>query len=290
MDQPPSKYPYDPSLASAVIFAILFGISGVIHSIQLKQAKTWYWIAFFNGLNFESIGYGNRAMNASERPNWSQVPFIVQTLLPLLAPALYAASIYMLLGRIIDSLEAGHLSLIPVGWLTKIFVFGDVFSFAFQCIGLTHYATGGGILSGASDKDGLDRGQNIIIVGLGIQILFFAAFIVSISVFHHRIIQHPTTMSMNGRQPWRQFIMVLYANSFLILIRSIFRVAEFAEGREGVLQTTEVYLYCLDTSLMCLCAAAFNVWFPGRIVSPITFKYEARFPLGAVSNQEDDGP
>ncbi|KAI3548722.1 hypothetical protein CSPX01_02745 [Colletotrichum filicis] len=282
MDQQPSKYPYDPSLAAAVTFAVLFGISGLIHSIQLKRAKTWYWIAFFIGVNFESIGYGSRAMNASETPNYSQVPFIIQTLLPLLAPALYAASIYMLLGRIIDSLEAGHLSIIPVGWMTKIFVFGDVFSFAFQCIG-------GAILSGASDKDGLDRGQNIILVGLGIQILFFAAFIVTISVFHYRIINHPTTTSMNGRRPWRQFIMVLYATSFLILVRSIFRVAEFAEGRDGVLQTTEVYLYCLDTSLMFLCAAAFNVWFPGRIVSPITFKDEERFPLGAVSNQEDDG-
>ncbi|KAJ3940574.1 uncharacterized protein N0V96_009579 [Colletotrichum fioriniae] len=182
MDQPPSKYPYDPSLAAAVTFAVLFGV------------------------NFESIGYGSRAMNASEAPNYSQVPFIIQTLLPLLAPALYAASIYMLLGRIIDSLEAGHLSIIPVGWMTKIFVFGDVFSFAFQCIG-------GAILSGASDKDGLDRGQNIILVGLGIQILLFAAFIVTISVFHYRIIHHPTTMSMNGRRPWRQFIMVLYATS-----------------------------------------------------------------------------
>ncbi|KAF4781066.1 hypothetical protein HER10_EVM0006721 [Colletotrichum scovillei] len=282
MNSPPSKYPYEPSLAAAVTFAVLFGISGVIHSIQLKRAKTWYWIAFFIGVNFESIGYGSRAMNASEAPNYSQVPFIIQTLLPLLAPALYAASIYMLLGRIIDSLEAGHLSIIPVGWMTKIFVFGDVFSFAFQCIG-------GAMLSGANDKDGVDRGQNIILVGLGIQILFFAAFIVTISVFHYRIINHPTTTSMNGRRPWRQFIMVLYATSFLILVRSIFRVAEFAEGRYGVLQTTEVYLYCLDTSLMFLCAAAFNVWFPGRIVSPITFKHEERFPLGAVSNQEDDG-
>lgn len=81
------------------------------------------------------VGYSARAVNAAETPDWSQIPFIIQTLGPLLAPALYAASIYMLLGRIIGSLRAEHLSFIPVRWLTKIFVFGDVLSFAFQCIG-----------------------------------------------------------------------------------------------------------------------------------------------------------
>lgn len=86
------------------------------------------------------IGYSARAVNAAETPDWSQTPFIIQTLLPLLAPALYAASIYMILGRIIGCLHAEHLSFIPVRWLTKIFVFGDILSFAFQCIGeLNHY-------------------------------------------------------------------------------------------------------------------------------------------------------
>ncbi|OHF00925.1 hypothetical protein CORC01_03753 [Colletotrichum orchidophilum] len=112
-------------------------------------------------------------MNAFETRSWSKIPLIIQALLPLLAPALYAASIYMLLGRIIDSLEADHLSLILVRWMTKILVFGDVFSFAFQCIG-------GGIRFGASDREGLDRVEDIIFVGLSIQTLLFAAFTVSI--------------------------------------------------------------------------------------------------------------
>ncbi|KAI8224351.1 Tyrosinase-like protein orsC [Colletotrichum sp. SAR 10_86] len=172
------------------------------------------------------VGYSARAVNAAETPDWSQIPFIIQTLLPLLAPALYAASIYMLLGRIIGSLRAEHLSFIPVRWLTKIFVFGDVLSFAFQCIG-------GGILSGADDKSGVDRGQDMILVGLGVQILFFACFMASISVFHYRIVRQPTTLSLAGGRPWKEYILVLYFTSFLILVRSIFRVAEFAEGQSG---------------------------------------------------------
>lgn len=59
----------------------------------------------------------------------------MQTLFILLAPTLYAASIYMALGRIITSLKGEHLSYVPVRFMTKIFVMGDVLSFVLQGAG-----------------------------------------------------------------------------------------------------------------------------------------------------------
>lgn len=59
-------------------------------------------------------------------------PYIGQSLMLLLAPALFAASVYMILGRIIRMLNADSLSLIRPSWLTKIFVTGDVLSFFIQ--------------------------------------------------------------------------------------------------------------------------------------------------------------
>jgi hypothetical protein len=53
----------------------------------------------------------------------------------LVAPALYAASIYMMLGRVIALCDGEAFSIIPKRWLTKIFVFGDVVSFAMQGAG-----------------------------------------------------------------------------------------------------------------------------------------------------------
>lgn len=58
-------------------------------------------------------------------------------MLILLAPALYAASIYMVLGRLMIHLDAQKLSLVRVSWMTKIFVTGDVISFLMQCGGTT---------------------------------------------------------------------------------------------------------------------------------------------------------
>lgn len=62
----------------------------------------------------------------------------MQTLLILVAPALFAASIYMVLGRIILLVDGEELSLIRKKWLTKIFVTGDVLSFVMQGAGTCH--------------------------------------------------------------------------------------------------------------------------------------------------------
>lgn len=59
----------------------------------------------------------------------------MQSALILIAPAFLAASIYMTLGRIIEMLDAEANSMIPLKWLTKIFVTGDVLSFLMQASG-----------------------------------------------------------------------------------------------------------------------------------------------------------
>lgn len=61
----------------------------------------------------------------------------MQTLLLLVAPALFAATIYMELGRIILLVDGEAHSLIKKKWLTKIFVCGDVLSFMMQGAGMT---------------------------------------------------------------------------------------------------------------------------------------------------------
>lgn len=84
----------------------------------------------------EWVGYIGRAMSSQESPNWTLGPYIMQTLLLLVAPALYAASIYMELGRIIALTAGERHSVIRRQWLTKIFVIGDVISFVAQGAGM----------------------------------------------------------------------------------------------------------------------------------------------------------
>jgi hypothetical protein len=79
------------------------------------------------------IGYVCRILAHNSKES---VPiYSIQTILILLAPPLYAASIYMVLGRLIVFLHAEKLSVVSVRWMTKIFVVGDVIGFVAQAAG-----------------------------------------------------------------------------------------------------------------------------------------------------------
>ena len=78
----------------------------------------------------ETIGFVGRAL--SKNDVWALGPFIMQSLLILVAPALFAASIYIILGRVILMVDGERYSMIRQKWLTKTFVAGDVLSFMMQ--------------------------------------------------------------------------------------------------------------------------------------------------------------
>lgn len=60
------------------------------------------------------------------------MPYVIQSMYILLGPALFAASIYMILGRIILLTDGESHSIIKQRWLTKTFVIGDIICFCFQ--------------------------------------------------------------------------------------------------------------------------------------------------------------
>lgn len=74
-------------------------------------------------------------MSAHQSPDWTLGPYIIQSTLLLVAPALFAATIYMILGRIILLVRGEHHSIIRLKFLTKIFVVGDILSFLMQASG-----------------------------------------------------------------------------------------------------------------------------------------------------------
>ncbi|KAK1144135.1 hypothetical protein N8T08_005797 [Aspergillus melleus] len=191
-------YRYTPSLAAAILFIVLFVLITAYHLYQVIRAKCWYFLIFVVGGVFQIIGYICRVLAHSDKEN---VPiYAIQTLLILLAPPLYAASIYMTLGRLIRYLNAEHLSVVPVKWLTRIFVTGDVLSFLMQ-------ASGGGIMASGTIS-AMNTGENVTIGGLCVQLIFFGVFVIASIIFHLRIRKSPTSVSLAAtssasRMPWK---------------------------------------------------------------------------------------
>lgn len=147
----------------------------------------------------------------------------MQALLILLAPILFAASVYMILGRLIRATGAESYAIIRVTRITKIFVGGDILCFLIQ-------AMGAGMLSGADSKEGKDRGQNVILCGLIIQIIIFLLFLLVAIIFHKRLRSRPTGKTLDASITWERMLSQLYIVSVLITIRNLFRVIEYAAG------------------------------------------------------------
>ncbi|KAK1140008.1 hypothetical protein N8T08_011004 [Aspergillus melleus] len=252
-----SFYHYDPTKAGAIIFILLFIATTAMHTFQMIKTRTWFFTPFVIGGFFEWIGYIGRAMSSDESPNWTLGPYLLQTLLLLLAPALFAASIYMLMGRIILVLQAESHAMLKKKWLTKIFVTGDVLSFLLQ-------SAGGGIQASGS-LDGMKTGEKIIIVGLFVQLAFFGFFIFVAFSFDMKLKNYPIPRSFSSDIPWRKHLNVLYVSSALIMVRSVFRVIEYIQGNSGYLLKHEAYMYIFDACLMFLAMVIFNFVHPSEI-------------------------
>ncbi|PYH54530.1 RTA1 domain-containing protein [Aspergillus niger CBS 101883] len=250
-------YYYTPSAAAAGIFVVLFGISTVLHFLQLVRTRTWFMIPFFIGGILETIGYVGRLLSSLESPNYSTGSYAMQSALILIAPAFLAASIYMTLGRIIRMVQAEQYSVFRLNWVTKIFVAGDVLSFLMQA------SVGAGLMvSNSSDPS---TGEHIIIGGLFVQIIFFGFFIITALIFQMRLAKAPTGTSVDLSHIWRRHMNALYISSVLIFVRSIVRVVEYLQGYDGYLMKHEVFIYVFDALLMFLAMEILQFIHPSQV-------------------------
>lgn len=261
---------YTPSIPVAIIFTILFLALTGYHSFMLIRRRTWFCMPFVVGGALETIGYIGRALAHS---NLDSVPiYTMQTLCLLLAPILFAASIYMILGRIIRVTEGEKYSFIRVQWLTKIFVGSDIFCFMLQ-------GAGGGLLSVAKTQAAIDRGNNVILGGLILQIVVFLVFLAVAFNFQSKQNKNPTNAAMNGplgeygstkghrfgSLTWKKLMLGLYSTSILISIRNLFRVIEYGMGWGSYLLSNEWPLYVFDGLLMVLVLVICIVWYNPEI-------------------------
>lgn len=161
----------------------------------------------------------------------------------------------MTLGRIMRYVNGEHHSLIRITWLTKTFVIGDILSFLVQ-------GGSSGLMFNAST---VKIGEDIVLVGLFIQIISFGLFFITALFFERRMRKAPTAESFTVEANWIHYLYVLYAMSALIMIRSIFRVVEYAAGQTGYPLKHEWTLYIFDSVPMFIVTVLFFVWYPDRL-------------------------
>lgn len=187
--------------------------------------------------------------------------FILQSLLLLVAPVFLAATVYMILGRIIRALDAEEHSMIRLKWLTKLFVLNDILCFIVQIAGAGMEAT--------TSLSMQEIGRKVVIGGLVLQILVFCWFVVITYRFHQKLRQEPSNITRAAHVHWKRAVWTIYASSLFILVRNIFRVVEYGEGADGSASRQEAYIYVFDASLMFLTMFVFVIFHPGFLIRAV---------------------
>lgn len=258
-----SPWEYRPSLALNSLLVGIFGASLAAHFIQGICWKTWgFFIAMVLGNVCEVIGYIGRIMAYNDIEG--QNPFLIQICCLTFAPAFFAAGIYLCLSRIVIVFGA-DISRIPPKWYTYIFVACDFFSLVLQ-------GAGGGIAStAASANKSPQPGTNVMLAGLGFQVFTLVIFIILCAEYAWRVMQRvksggqldPVHAKLRQSKRFRGFLAALAISTICILIRSIFRVVEMAEGWSGALMANQTLFFVLEGVMVAVAVIILNLFHPG---------------------------
>ncbi|EWC44263.1 hypothetical protein DRE_01089 [Drechslerella stenobrocha 248] len=257
-----SLFNYQASLGFNATLLALFSLSTIGFIVVGIWKKTWgFFIAMSLGGILEVIGYIARVAGAVSPFNGlAGQAFLVQICCLTIAPACYAAGIYLCLSRIVMAFGEG-ISRIKPRWYTYIFIACDVSSLILQ-------SAGGAIASLADDQDGLELGTNIMIAGLAWQVVTMTLFMALCAEFAYRCYKHKhlfdvSQASLRSSKKFRYFLVALGVATLLIYIRCVYRVAELAEGWNGPLMLSETYFLVLEGLMVVLAVLVLNVFHPG---------------------------
>ena len=185
---------------------------------------------------FETFGYGLRLATVR---NASLNAYIVSTLFILTTPIALALVNYIVVSKLL--LVVGKpVTIFRPSWklrperIAKIFFRTDMSCFFLQC-------SGGGLL--ASGNEGMVQIGNVItLIGLVLQFVLCSVFIY---VLHK--VSTSETFLLNKVRSLDQVFIGLRLTVAMLLVRNIYRVAEYASGSTGPVVTTEWTFYVFET-------------------------------------------
>jgi hypothetical protein len=287
---PNDVWSYCPSLAAAIIFVVLFGLTTCAHVFQAISYRKPFAMVLIMGAIWETGGYVTRILSIEHQLNSSI--YTVQLLLILLAPLWINAYIYMLLGRMIHFfMPKGQDRVFKVRAraITRMFVLFDISAFFVQ-------ATGGTLTGPGYSKKTQNMGLNIYTGGVGLQLFFLVIFVALAIGFQRKVnalkrsygklgymdeesryepfsrpaeqsqfrVESPEPFQTNDLSLTTPLMRLLYIILALIIFRNIYRLIEFAMGINSPTVDHEWYAYVFDAVPMFFALLILNIFYPGK--------------------------
>ncbi|KAJ7152853.1 RTA1 like protein-domain-containing protein [Mycena filopes] len=276
-----------PKKAPAVFALALYAISTAIHwthffaasprrpfmaTLPLGMTCKYSWSYFelcSPTVPVMATGFVLRILYSN--PPFTLGKYIAMDLFILLAPCLFLATDYMILSHLattFDEKVTDRCLLIRHSRIVKIFVWSDVSTFFLQSAG------------GGMSTSNPTLGNTIALTGLVVQALSFLFFSIVLAVFGLRVKKYfPDAWHAPGMRPfqvlsrepigdWRVVFYIMGVTCIGILIRSVFRLVEYAGGFSGVVATHEGYFYFFDALPLWLSMTLYCVVWPAQALIP----------------------
>ncbi|CAG8006830.1 unnamed protein product [Penicillium salamii] len=249
-------YPYTPSATAGYAFLVIFGIATVVHLVMMFPYRAPYFVPLVLGGVCESFGYYGRAWSHEDRTEIGS--WALQEMLILCSPPLIAATIYMVLGRIIRSFNAEHLVSMTPKKITVIFVLNDVLTFCTQLGGAGVQVTG--------DAHLMSIGKKVVLAGLIFSLFVFAFFVWIAATLHRRLNNTPTDILTMNDLYWRRYMWALYAACSALMLRNLVRTIQFGVSKSSALNQKELFIYLFDAFPMFFSMLVLAVCHPGLLI------------------------
>ncbi|GAA5984918.1 hypothetical protein JCM11641_003626 [Rhodosporidiobolus odoratus] len=248
---------YEPSLAAAVVYIVVFALITLVQTIQVARSRVWWLSVLVVGGVGEVVGWAGRLWASYDAYNINA--FLTQIICLILAPCFFSATIYGILGMIVRSIGPQYSLLKPWLYLT-IFCIADLIAIVIQAIGGAKAA-----IALQNDEES-SSGTHIMVAGICVQLFSMLVFcVLALDVYRRTRLDktyqqrpHPQEGKV-GRVGWG-----LAFASFWILLRCCYRVAELAQGWSGYLITHEPYFCVLDSMAMVFAQGIFIFTWPNN--------------------------
>ncbi|RDW78302.1 hypothetical protein BP5796_06154 [Coleophoma crateriformis] len=248
---------YLPSIPGNVAFAVVFALSLALQLFLGITYRTWgFMFAIGAGTAGEIAGYVARIMMHSHSASESW--FLINLALLSLSPAFLTAAIYLCWARMVVVYGEEKSFVRP---RTYIMVFC---SFDFVAVSLQ---VTGGVIGSISTSITRQTGVNIMLAGLGLQVLSLVLFVLACTKFGFRVSRVHNSMdplpSVATTPLFFCFCGAMATATFVFLIRSIYRVVQLCHGFEALMANDQAAFMLLDNAMVAFAVVALTIFHPG---------------------------
>ncbi|KAI8954209.1 RTA1 like protein-domain-containing protein [Xylaria longipes] len=251
--QPPSP---PPNAALLAFFATLIPVALVLGA---RYRSFGFATAIAAGAALEIAGYIGRLLLHSKPSNRAE--FAISLVGTTLGPTCISGAIFSIVPRIVAVYGEEYHGWRPVWYLVLLFVL---------TLASLILEIAGSVVSTVQDVPIMvDTGVRILVAGLAVQLVALVTFVFHVALFAialrtRRHSLDPRFSHIYTSNLFRVSILAYTVATALVILRTAFRILQFAEGFQSSVAQSEVLFLVLDGGAMHFATTLLLVFFPAR--------------------------